>query len=194
MSINYADWVFFQPFVLPNLKSFDLLSERSLGHFLLDLRGRSAFPLTRLELSELDMDADGLIAFLRVVPSLTELSLKQCACIEERLFAAFTHRADSYSTDVVLPFLTNLTMESREEVSREAVADMVQSLFWAADLGDGSFPLLKCIRLELTYPQYPDTPDILLKNIAATGFLVDLHEKSLVEEERRGSFWGRLGL
>ncbi|KAJ7698267.1 hypothetical protein B0H17DRAFT_1328615 [Mycena rosella] len=110
---------FFQPFSLPNLTSLGVATFQLSGIDLLDLHARSNFPLTRLELADLRLDADGLLPFLRCLPTLRSLALVYCDCVEDRLFDALTWKpGPSPSSEITLLHLTHLTLETHADLSR----------------------------------------------------------------------------
>ncbi|KAJ7144306.1 hypothetical protein C8R44DRAFT_759729 [Mycena epipterygia] len=169
---------FFQPFSLPKLKKLDIEAEQWPGEFLLGLHARSGFSLTRLGLTRVSLDANSLIAFLRVVPTLTTLSLKKTTCVTDRLLQAFTYDSSPQSTTLTLPLLTTLMLERGAcFLDGQTVVHMVESL-WRPDIRDGAFPSLTCIVLTLWGSRFDEDVEIRLAKIGATGFLIDRVERS----------------
>ncbi|KAJ6512388.1 hypothetical protein DFH09DRAFT_1197330 [Mycena vulgaris] len=172
----------FQPFSFPALISLDIAAYGCPVDALLDLHARSAFPLTRLDLTNAELDAADLLAFLRLIPTLAELALARCECVADALFAAFTCPTPCSSStsapQLTLPLLTSLSLEQDAgSLDGDVVAEMVASLWRAAERGDTPFPLLKCVELELTGMRFSDAAERRLAEVAAAGFLVDRQER-----------------
>ncbi|KAJ7144205.1 hypothetical protein C8R44DRAFT_657685 [Mycena epipterygia] len=184
-SFQFASWddgvtsPFFQPFSFPTLKSLTITAYDWPRNVLLDFHARSGFNLTLLKLDHITLDADGLIPFLRVLPTLTVLSIKDAVCVEDRLFEAFTYDSSSRSTEITLPLLATLTLEHfSHTLHGETVVRMVESLWQLDNPEDAAFPSLACIQLGLTGPRFNDDVETRLANICSTEFLVDFQERS----------------
>ncbi|KAJ7144170.1 hypothetical protein C8R44DRAFT_865141 [Mycena epipterygia] len=120
---------FFQPFSFPNLESLTIYAYDSARNLLFDLHARSGFNLKQLHLSNISLDVDALIAFLRIVPALTVLSLKSSDYVANGLFEAFTFHSSTESTEITLPLLTTLTLQYfADGLDGKTIARMVESL------------------------------------------------------------------
>ncbi|KAJ7144218.1 hypothetical protein C8R44DRAFT_759620 [Mycena epipterygia] len=184
-SFQFSSWDdgvtsrFFQSFSFPTLESLTITAYNWPRNVLLDFHARSGFNLTLLTLKNITLDANGLIPFLRVLPTLTVLSIKNAVCVEDRLFAAFTYDSSSRSTEIALPLLATLTLEHfAHTLHGETVVRMVESLWQLDNPEDAAFPSLACIRLGLTGPRFSDDVETRLANICSTEFLVDFQERS----------------
>ncbi|KAJ7448336.1 hypothetical protein FB451DRAFT_1532974, partial [Mycena latifolia] len=114
-----------------DLQSLNITARDWSADALRDFHARSGFNLTRLELAYLDLGTDGLIPFLRVMPTLRHLSLRHSDYLEDKLFEALIHESSTDSLDLALPHLTNLALDIYESFSGDLVADMVESLLRA---------------------------------------------------------------
>lgn len=87
------------PFSFPSLASRSLSGCESMSFtVLLDLHTRSQFELRHLELSDLQITAEELLAFLRrLQPTLQTLALADSDCIMNTLFEMFTYHPDLHS-------------------------------------------------------------------------------------------------
>ncbi|KAJ7144202.1 hypothetical protein C8R44DRAFT_759603 [Mycena epipterygia] len=170
---------FFQPFSFPNLRFLTIEAGAWPDNLLLDLHARSGFNLTRLSLVNLELGADALITFLRLVPSLTVLFLRNADCVTNRLFEAFTCDASSKSTEITLPLLQLLMLQQFvNHLEGETVVRMVESLWGHRDTADAAFPSLRRIQFAMIGSRFSDDVESRLAKICATGFLNDFYKRS----------------
>ncbi|KAJ7254725.1 hypothetical protein C8J57DRAFT_1518355 [Mycena rebaudengoi] len=181
-SANYYETTaeFFQPFSFPNLKSFNLEAFEQSQDILLDVHAHSGFRLEELELSNLELETDGLIPFLRLLPRLTLLSLNYCTCLDNNLFSSFTYNSFSATPPISLPLLQTLKLKKRSELlNGDVVVSMVESLSSPdEDRPAGHpFPRLTGIELRLGGPRFDSDVESRLATLSATGFLQDFYER-----------------
>ncbi|KAJ6526462.1 hypothetical protein B0H19DRAFT_1197470 [Mycena capillaripes] len=172
-------FVFFEVFMLPNLRHLDANLYGWTAEPLLSLQERSRFALTSLLLEHVEMDAEDFLRFLAAAPTLERLQLHDFPS-EEVIAALRYHPGQTSMATLLLPALKELWIEVESEELAAGGDDLVDTLLSRWDLAlrtDNAPAFARLTKVDLQVAGVPlsERAEAALHELGAAGLVEDHH-------------------
>ncbi|KAJ7155240.1 hypothetical protein C8R46DRAFT_437961 [Mycena filopes] len=171
--INRALHIFLAAFQFPSLTSLTICSKIWFTDLLPRLHSRAPFALENLVLDRFDLQIVDILPFLKLIPSLEAIELKDCR-LDDTILTALTFDPGALP-QLALPHVRSVTISDVERAANEppessgsAVANLATSV---TDGRNTIFPALRCLKLLMWEPEFDDDAIRRLRRAIGTGLV-----------------------